>query len=373
MVGRTRVAADLDTTAGLAWLTGQLIQSRQLDEIERVRAPEALVGHGVHRMVSVPIRGDSRTAFGVLEVGSEEEGGFTRHDLSFPQGIANSVATAVGLHAGRTNRTERAELAVEQQAALAGRLDAPAGRQNPTGISYQQDATAGAGVPGKDERYRFEFERRVEDAEFAGVAGSRDHTGHQGRDHVRTRDQKRRCVHLRKGEREPPFQAQLGQGRIDMAEPFVLGGHQQVGEAKEGLQVQRGSCDWVTLPDDAHEAFLEERAHEDAAHRDRRRNADGQVDLPIVQHGDGVVARRETAHPQGDPRGQFPQPFDQLRQEDEARMLGQAEVERHGGRPGLEHLRELQGTLNVCERGAEPLGKVQGPWRWLQPACSHWR
>ncbi len=140
MVGRTRVAADLGTTAGLAWLTGQLVQFRQLDEIDRIQEPEALIGHGVHRMVSVPIQGDSRKAFGVLEVGSAEEGEFTRHDLSFLQGIANSVAIAVGLHASRASRTERAELAMERQAALAGRLDAPAARQNPAGISCQQDA-----------------------------------------------------------------------------------------------------------------------------------------------------------------------------------------------------------------------------------------
>ena len=126
-VGRLRVAADLDTTAGLAWLTGQLVQFRQLDRIERLRVPEVLVEHGVHRMVSVPIRGECRRAFGVLEVGSAEAGEFTRHDLSFLQKMADSVAAAVALHAGRTSRMELAELVMERQVALTRRSDTGVG------------------------------------------------------------------------------------------------------------------------------------------------------------------------------------------------------------------------------------------------------
>ena len=143
--GRTRVAADLSTTAGLAWLAGQLVQFHELNATDRTRVPKAIVGHGMHRIVSVPIRGDGQRAFGVLEVGSVEAGEFTRHDLSFLQGIANGVAMAVGLHASRASRTEQAELAVERGAALAGRLDVAAGRQGPAGISYQQDVQRGAG------------------------------------------------------------------------------------------------------------------------------------------------------------------------------------------------------------------------------------
>ena len=142
MVGRTRVAADLSTTAGLAWLAGQLVQFHELNATDRTRVPEAIVGHGMHRIVSVPIRGEGQRAFGVLEVGSVEAGEFTRHDLSFLQGIANGVAMAVKLHA---SRTEQAELAVKRRAALADWLDVAAGRQGPAGVSYQQDAQSGAG------------------------------------------------------------------------------------------------------------------------------------------------------------------------------------------------------------------------------------
>ena len=145
MIGRTRIAADLGTTAGLAWLTGQLIHFRQLGEIDRIRVPEAMIEHGVCRLVSVPIHGRNEEAFGVLEVGSAGTGEFTRHDLAFLQTLANSVAAAVGLHASRTSRAERTELVAEQKAALAGSLNPAASRQSSVGISYQQDAQAGAG------------------------------------------------------------------------------------------------------------------------------------------------------------------------------------------------------------------------------------
>ena len=103
-VGRLRVAADLGTTAGLGWLTGQLVQFRQMDAIDRIQVSEPMIGHGVHRMVSVLIPGECQRAFGVLEVGSAKAGEFTPCDLAFLQGIANSVAVAVGLHASQPSR-----------------------------------------------------------------------------------------------------------------------------------------------------------------------------------------------------------------------------------------------------------------------------
>ena len=140
MVGQTRIAADQGTTAGLAWLTGQLIHLRHLDAIDRIRMPDAVIEHGMLCMASVPIHGGHKEAFGVLEVGSAEVEEFTRHDLSFLRRLANTVAMAVGLHASRASRTEQAELVVKRHAALAGRLNTAAGRQSPASVSYQQDA-----------------------------------------------------------------------------------------------------------------------------------------------------------------------------------------------------------------------------------------
>jgi len=140
MVGRTRVAADQGSTAGLAWLTGQLIHLRHLEAIDRIRMPDVMVEYGMRCMASVPIHGGNREAFGVLEVGSAEVEEFTRHDLSFLRRLANSVTMAVGLHASRASRTEQAELDLERQVALASRLSPAAGRRTPACSSYQQGA-----------------------------------------------------------------------------------------------------------------------------------------------------------------------------------------------------------------------------------------
>ncbi len=145
MVGRTRIAADQGSTAGLAWLTGQLIHLRHLDAIDRIRMPEATVEHGMRCMASTPIHGGHQEAFGVLEVGSAEVGEFTRHDLSFLQRLANSITMAVGLQASRASRAEQTEQVAEQQAAgRTGQLSPAAERQRPTSSSCQQGASGQA-------------------------------------------------------------------------------------------------------------------------------------------------------------------------------------------------------------------------------------
>ena len=145
MVGCTQVAADPDTAAGLAWLTGQLIHLRPLDPTGCIRIPEAMIERGTRCLASVPIHGGQREAFGVLEVGSAEVEAFTRPDLAFLRRLANSVAMAVGLHAVRASRAEQAEPAEERRAALTGRLDTAVDRQSLTGSHYRQDAQGEAG------------------------------------------------------------------------------------------------------------------------------------------------------------------------------------------------------------------------------------
>ena len=144
MVGRTRVAADPDTAAGLAWLTGQLIHLRPLDPTGCVRIPEAMIERRTRCLASVPIHGGNTEAFGVLEVGSAEVEEFTRHDLAFLRRLANSIAMAVGLHAVRASWTEQAGLAMERQAALATRSGDAAGRPSPSGINCQQGMQSAA-------------------------------------------------------------------------------------------------------------------------------------------------------------------------------------------------------------------------------------
>ena len=118
VIGRARFEAGLDTTAGLTWHTRQPIRFRQLLSHRRVQAPAALTDHGVHRMVSVPIHGDAEFAFGVLEVGSTEEGEFAGHDVAFLQALANSIAAAVDRQADRASRAEQAAMDGKQTTVL---------------------------------------------------------------------------------------------------------------------------------------------------------------------------------------------------------------------------------------------------------------
>lgn len=87
--------ADLTTTAGLAWHTGQLIHFRSLLPCGRVRAIGPMRARGVRNVLSVPIRGKTGQGFGVLEVGSAVAGEFTRHDASFLQALAYDLAAAL--------------------------------------------------------------------------------------------------------------------------------------------------------------------------------------------------------------------------------------------------------------------------------------
>ena len=98
--GSVRQAADLTTTAGIAWHTGQLTHFRSLPPCGRVRAIGPMRARGVQSVLSVPIRGEAGEGFGVLEVGSLETGKFTRHDGSFLQALAYDLAAAVGQQAG---------------------------------------------------------------------------------------------------------------------------------------------------------------------------------------------------------------------------------------------------------------------------------
>ena len=113
MVGRDWVAASRETTAGLAWLTGQLIHFRHLGGIGRIQVPEPMRGHGLRRMVSVPIQGDEHNPFGILEVGSPDAGEFALHDLLFLQTLARSMAAAVDRHFGLMRWADQAAEALE--------------------------------------------------------------------------------------------------------------------------------------------------------------------------------------------------------------------------------------------------------------------
>lgn len=115
LVGRARVAADLGTTAGLAWHTKRPVSFRGSAAVSRIRMSDAATGCGVRRLVSVPVHGEDEEAFGVLEVGSAEAGEFAPCDLLFLRVLADSTTEAVKRHADLARRTDGATLAAQRR------------------------------------------------------------------------------------------------------------------------------------------------------------------------------------------------------------------------------------------------------------------
>ena len=94
VVGRATVGADLASPGGFALRTGKPVISNHLEHEKRFRTPALLVRYGIRRAMNVILRGDG-DAFGVLEVDSRSAGEFTDYDLTFLQGAANIVGTAI--------------------------------------------------------------------------------------------------------------------------------------------------------------------------------------------------------------------------------------------------------------------------------------
>ena len=116
--GVRNISATLRTAAGFAWHNGQPAVSDHPVSGGRFRVPDALVERGIRRTLTVPVRGDGAEKGGVLEVGCEEPGEFSQHDVSFLQSIACCVAAAVGRQASRAARVEQAALAAAREALL---------------------------------------------------------------------------------------------------------------------------------------------------------------------------------------------------------------------------------------------------------------
>ncbi len=117
-VGRTRIAADLGTTAGLAWHVGQPVHFGRFAAGGRLCMLGTAIGHGVRWLVSVPVHGEGEEMFGVLEVGSAATGAFAQGDLAFLQGLADCIGAAVERHADQARRADRAMLAAERRRAV---------------------------------------------------------------------------------------------------------------------------------------------------------------------------------------------------------------------------------------------------------------
>lgn len=101
VVGSARVGADLDSPAGYAFKTDDIVLSNDLTREREFRRPQILIDHGIHAAINVIIR--TRTdRWGVLEADSPEPNMFNEGDAHFLYGFANLVGLALGREAVRS-------------------------------------------------------------------------------------------------------------------------------------------------------------------------------------------------------------------------------------------------------------------------------
>src|SRR6201996_1228931 len=97
IVGRVSLGLDLESPAGYAFQTGQMVISNHLQEETRFRTPKLLTDHGIRRAINVLIArgGEGHLPFGVLEVDSADSGQFDIADADFLAGFAGLLGIAI--------------------------------------------------------------------------------------------------------------------------------------------------------------------------------------------------------------------------------------------------------------------------------------
>jgi two-component sensor histidine kinase len=96
-IGQASLGVDLESPAGYAFQTAQMVISNHLQEETRFRTPKLLSDHGIRRAINVLIArgGEGRLPFGVLEVDSPETGQFDVADADFLAGFAGLLGIAI--------------------------------------------------------------------------------------------------------------------------------------------------------------------------------------------------------------------------------------------------------------------------------------
>ena len=97
VIGNVSLGVDLESPAGYAFQTGQVVISNHLQEETRFRTPKLLSDHGIRRAINVLIArgGEGHLPFGVLEVDSPEPGQFDLADANFLAGFAGLLGIAI--------------------------------------------------------------------------------------------------------------------------------------------------------------------------------------------------------------------------------------------------------------------------------------
>jgi two-component sensor histidine kinase len=116
VIGQVSLGVDLESPAGYAFQTGQVVISNHLQEETRFRTPKLLSDHGIRRAINVLIArgGEGHLPFGVLEVDSPEPGQFDLADADFLAGFAGLLGIAIE----RQHADAELRQALEHQAML---------------------------------------------------------------------------------------------------------------------------------------------------------------------------------------------------------------------------------------------------------------
>ncbi|MEY2503645.1 MAG: two-component system, sensor histidine kinase PdtaS [Verrucomicrobiota bacterium] len=96
-IGRVSLGIDMESPAGYAFHTGQIVISNHLQEETRFRTPQLFSDHGIKRAINVLIArgGEGHLPFGVLEVDSPDAGQFDLADADFLAGFAGLLGIAI--------------------------------------------------------------------------------------------------------------------------------------------------------------------------------------------------------------------------------------------------------------------------------------
>jgi two-component sensor histidine kinase len=115
-IGNVSLGIDLESPAGYAFQTAQIVISNHLQEETRFRTPKLLSDHGIKRAINVLIArgGEGHLPFGVLEVDSPDPGQFDLADADFLAGFAGLLGIAIE----RQHADADLQAALEHQAML---------------------------------------------------------------------------------------------------------------------------------------------------------------------------------------------------------------------------------------------------------------
>jgi two-component sensor histidine kinase len=96
-VGHVSLGIDMESPAGYAFHTGQVVISNHLVEETRFRTPKLLSDHGIKRAINVLIErgGEGNLSFGVLEADSPDTGQFDLADADFLAAFAGLLGIAI--------------------------------------------------------------------------------------------------------------------------------------------------------------------------------------------------------------------------------------------------------------------------------------